>query len=123
MTPTPFSKPHQTGCIIGEPNEVYHADPALSCSQLKVFANRPRLYKAQYIDKTYQPKRSDALDIGSALHDLVLLGRDHYTKSYAVAPHCDRRTNKGKEVWQAFCDEANGKTVLKDEEAEQVERM
>jgi hypothetical protein len=78
------SNPNQTGCILGMPNDVYHANPAISHSKLSDFITRPALYKGKYIDKVIPNGNSDALRLGSAIHALILEGPEVFDGEFVV---------------------------------------
>jgi len=75
-------------------NEEYHADPAISASQLKEISRSPYHYWSRYLD----PDRvamvpTAAMRFGSLAHCAVL-EPDELSKRYQLAP--DRRTKEGK---------------------------
>jgi exodeoxyribonuclease VIII len=75
-------------------NSDYHADPAISASQLKEISRSPYHYWSRYLD----PNRvamvpTSAMRFGSLAHCAVL-EPDELSKRYQLAP--DRRTKEGK---------------------------
>ena len=75
-------------------NADYHADPAISASQLKTVMQSPYHYWSAYLN----PDRvamvpTQAMRLGSLTH-CATLEPDELTKRYQLAP--DRRTNAGK---------------------------
>jgi exodeoxyribonuclease VIII len=75
-------------------NSDYHADPAISASQLKTVMQSPYHYWSRYLD----PDRvamvpTSAMRFGSLAHCAVL-EPDELSKRYQLAP--DRRTKEGK---------------------------
>jgi exodeoxyribonuclease VIII len=75
-------------------NADYHADPAISASQLKTVMQSPYHYWSRYLD----PDRvamvpTAAMRLGSLVHCAVL-EPDELSKRYQLAP--DRRTKEGK---------------------------
>ena len=104
-------------------NTAYHAHPAVSKSHLDLIARSPLHYWARYLDPDrITPEPSPQMRLGTALHTHVLeLSR--WDEEIAVAPAMDRRTKAGKEAWQAFQDDAAGKTVITADDAEQVMAM
>ncbi len=75
-------------------NADYHADPAISASQLKTVMQSPYHYWSRYLD----PNRvamvpTAAMRLGSLVHCAVL-EPDELSKRYQLAP--DRRTKEGK---------------------------
>lgn len=64
-------------------------------------------------------KESEDLTLGRAVHALAL-EPETFGAEFVVAPKCDRRTKEGKALWAAIELEAQGKTILKEEQAAQV---
>lgn len=89
-------------------NAEYHADPAISKSDLDLINRSPSYYK--YV-KENPKEQTAAMLLGSAAHKLVLEPKS-FDEEYAVAPIVDRRTKQGKEMWEKFITESNGKTVI-----------
>ena len=86
-------------------NEEYHSRDELSASQIKKLLDNP------YEFLHPKPMSGKNLDIGSALHKLVLERQD-FDKEFAVAPDVNKRTKAGKAKLAEF-EEANaGKTVV-----------
>lgn len=61
-------------------------------------------------------KDTPSLLRGRAAHSLILEGREVFESEFAVAPTCDRRYKKGKEIWEAFVAASPGKTVITEED-------
>jgi exodeoxyribonuclease VIII len=105
-------------------NAEYHAHPAVSKSGLDQVRRSPLHFWNRYLDpnRVIEPP-TPAMVLGSALHARVL--EPHlYADEYIVAPEgIDRRTKEGKLRWADFEAEAGGKTVLKAEDAAQIEGM
>ena len=119
---------NQLGCIADEPNAIYHANPAVSSSKLKVFAKSAQLYYRKFIAKTFVEEFTEdqikRFAVGTAAHALILEGRDVYSQTVAIRPQgIDRRTTVGKAAYAAFEASAAGKTIIDDESACIVERM
>lgn len=104
---------------LGLAPDVYHADPAIGSSRLKLALRSPAHFRASAEKQTEETK---ALRIGSALHCAVLEPAEVATR-FVMAPKVDRRTKDGKAAWEAFQVEHAGKTVLADDEAELVHAM
>lgn len=92
-------------------NSEYHAHPALGSSGVKSILKNPYSYLHP------QEMTGKNLDIGSAIHKLILEPHD-FEKEFAVAPSVDRRTKAGKEAWAEFVGASVGKTVLAAEDYE-----
>lgn len=73
-------------------NAEYHADPAISKSDLDLINRSPSYYK--YV-KGNPRVQTAAMLLGSAVHKLVLEPED-FGEEYAVAPLADRRTKPAK---------------------------
>ena len=102
------------------PNAAYHAHPAISKSGLDRINQSPALYLAWL---TEPRKETPALTLGSAAHAYILENPTFFDR-YAVAPDgIDRRTKDGKAQWAEFETQANGKTVIKGEDLQQIDRM
>ena len=105
---------------VGKPaqltNAEYHADPAVSKSHLDLVAKSPRHYWHRYLNPDAEPPEpTAAMVVGSAVHTRVLEPH-RYGLEYAVAPAVDRRTKAGKETWEQFQAESQGKTLLTPEQ-------
>ena len=79
-----IENPNAIGCILGEPNEVYHANEAVSHSKLSDFITRPALYKGKHIDRAVENGNSTALRLGSAIHAIILEGPEAFDAEFAV---------------------------------------
>ena len=68
------------------------------------------------------PEATPALIFGQALHAAVLTPED-YGRQFAVMPNVDRRTKAGREAWEAAAAEAQGRTQIAFDWAEQIAGM
>ena len=104
-------------------NAEYHARPEVSKSGLDLVHLSPLHFWNRYLNPNRVPEPpTAAMVIGSALHTRVL--EPHlFDDEYAVAPQCDRRTKEGKVIWADFEQEVAGKTLLKAEDALQINAM
>jgi hypothetical protein len=105
-------------------NADYHAHPAVSKSHLDKVARSPAHYWASYLDPERVPQEpTQAMILGTALHTAVL-EPELWDQQFAVPPQAfDRRTKAGKELAQAFEQEAAGKLVLSPDDADRIRRM
>lgn len=94
----------------------YDETKALNYSGLKELLFKSPLHYRNYIEAKTEPTK--ALRIGSYIHSLVL-EPEKTKEKFAVAPEVDRRTKDGKQVWEAFCAGAEGKTILTSDEGEE----
>ena len=110
--------------MISEPNEVYHANEAISHSKLELFRRRPISYYRRFVAKTLaRPEPTEAFRLGSAAHCAVLEPATFWDR-YALRPEgIDRRTKVGKEEFAKFEAENTGKTVIDQGEAGSVREM
>jgi exodeoxyribonuclease VIII len=70
------------GVYSGVPNEEYHASEGISCSNIKDLDKSIEHFEHR---EAFDSKQTDAMLVGSALHDRVLLP-DTYYKQYVVSP-------------------------------------
>lgn len=112
-----------TGIYFDISNEDYHAGGGVSKSQLDMVAKNPALLKWVQAAPEDEEKKS-ALDMGTALHCLLLEPRE-FDKRFIVSPKFDRRTKQGKADEEAFLrDVADmGITVLDAEQWRKLELM
>jgi hypothetical protein len=100
--------------------KTYDATPALNYSGAKALIVSGLHYQA-YLNQDREV--TPALTLGSALHCAVLQP-ELYDGLYATAPEgIDRRTTAGKAAFAEFATVNEGKTILKSEDALQVDRM
>ena len=110
--------------MISEPNEVYHANDAISHSKLELFRRRPISYYRRFIAKTVaRPEPTEAFRLGSAAHCAVLEPATFWDR-YALRPEgIDRRTKDGKIAFAEFEAANAGKTIITQDEKAAVEQM
>lgn len=91
----------------------YHKSRRMSVSKLKVLANDPVEFKMRYVDDpaTFELEPTEAMIYGSALH-CAFLEPHKFDDQFAVAPKVDRRTKAGKEQFEEFSANVNGRTVI-----------
>ena len=100
-------------------NEEYHADPAISASQLKKVMQSPYHYWSAYLDPSRTPTiATSAMKLGSLTHCCVL-EPDEVSKRYGITP--DRRSNAGKALAAEM--EASGIEAVTAQEMEQALSM
>jgi hypothetical protein len=95
----------------------YHDQPGLSFSQLKVFAESPRLYEAEYITKTVKRKPTAAMDTGTATH--MVLFEPHVAMTEIIRIPSNVLSKSGArsgKAWDDFEQEHSGKILLKHQE-------
>ena len=99
--------------------EEYREHPAISRSELW-WLNRSAEYFKYRREHPTEP--TPALLFGQVAHKL-LLEPDDFGTDFVVAPAVDRRTKAGKETWEAFLAEADGKAVVDAATFEQASEM
>ena len=100
-------------------NKEYRQREGISSSELKKIMITPAHYKHW---KDNPQEDTPSLLFGRAAHKYILETYDFYNE-FAVAPNCDRRTKEGKETWNKFVAESDGKDVITQEQFEQIEEM
>ncbi len=104
-------------------NEEYHAASGVSRSRLMLLDKSPYHFWYEVISGEAEKREATpAMNIGSAFHTM-LLEPELFEREYAVMPAIDRRTKQGKEDYQIFVDESDGKIVLTAEQFEKVSKM
>jgi len=86
----------------------YRSHPAISRSELWWLNRSPEYFKWK---KENPGNPTEALLFGQVAHKM-LLEPDTFYDDFAVAPDVDRRTKAGKEAWEKFCTESDGKSVI-----------
>jgi len=100
-------------------NTDYHADPAISASQLKEISRSPYHYWSRYLDPDRTPTiATSAMKLGSLTHCCVL-EPDQVSACYGITP--DRRSNAGKALAAEM--EASGIEAVTAQEMEQALAM
>jgi len=100
-------------------NADYHADPAISASQLKEISRSPYHYWSRYLDPSRTPAiATSAMKLGSLTHCAVL-EPDQLSARYGITP--DRRSNAGKALAAEM--EASGIEAVTAQEMEQALAM
>lgn len=98
----------------------YRQAEGISRSELQLFRKSPKHY---LYSKTEQEHRSTPdLIFGAAAHKYIL-EFDSFFDEFAVPPECDRRTTKGKEIYNGFLLESEGKDVITQEEMFKIIEM
>lgn len=80
----------------------------------------PAIYK--YYKDNPEDSDSQALLFGRFYHKFIL-ENDTWEEEFAVAPYCDKRTKAGKEAWETFCKENEGKDIVTQQDYETVVAM
>lgn len=84
--PPAAKKPDDCGIIFGEPSDAYHANDAISSTQLLDLDPCPALFYQKHIEKSVPRESSPAFDLGTATHSRLLEGMEAYWKRVAVHP-------------------------------------
>lgn len=103
--------------LVTESNAKYHGDlSAISKSRLAYFSVCPAYYKWK-MENPEPP--SDDLVVGSAFHKLCLEEKQ-FDKEFVVMPPIDKRTKAGKEAYEAFVQQADGRQVITQEQYDTI---
>ena len=100
--------------------EAYREAEGISKSDLDLISRCPALYK--YF-KENPPEPTPEMIFGSAYHSYVLQPKLFAEKYVAKPEVVDRRSKAGKEAWNEFLLENEGKTILAREDYEQMGEM
>ena len=100
----------EVGLHAGVPEADYHGWAGVSQSQLKVLRDFSPAHLRWQLDHPSEP--TDALILGAAVHDFVLLP-ELAEEVWVRAPEGDRRTKAVKEAWQALEAAYPNATILK----------
>lgn len=101
-------------------NKEYREHEGISKSQLSLIAKSPAHFK--YAMDNPNSEDTPSLLFGRAVHKYILEKED-FDKEFAVAPSCDRRTKAGKEQYEAFLIENQGKDVISIDDMEKIKAM
>lgn len=105
------------GIYFGLPEDDYHADQALGSTDIKSLFHSPCDWQWDQLHPE-EPEKKSYLDIGTAVHELVLLGKDAFLKRIEKSPYSDFRKKEAREWRDKTL--AEGKVILTDDEYEQV---
>lgn len=98
----------------------YNEIEAVRRSDLLKLRRSPLHYKWA---KEHPEASTPAMAFGSAAHKFILEGAEAFAEEYAVAPYIDRRTKIGKEEYEHFLQNNQGKTILATEDFEALTLM
>lgn len=98
----------------------YHAMPGLSSTGVSLMLDCPKRYWHAYINPDRQKLDTKALRMGQAVHQMAL-EPDLFVKNFLILPEeIDLRTKVGKAAYEEALQIANGRTVLKKSEADEI---
>lgn len=108
---------NEQGIYKGVSIEEYHSSEGISSSGISLIIppNCPKLYWHRYLSGHYKSPSTSSFSIGSAVHTMVL-EPEEFDNRYAICPAVDRRTKIGKETFNSFLDDAEGREVLTDDQ-------
>jgi len=105
--------------IPGLSSHDYHSLKSISKSGLDLIRRCPALYKYR---RENPSEPTPAMRKGTLTH-LAILEPDRFKSEIAVAPECDRRTTKGKELWTEFVAAHEGKEIITAQEFAELDAM
>ena len=100
-------------------NSAYHAGPGVSCSDLKVLLDKTPAHLAYRKSNPSIP--TDAMNIGSLFHTVVLEPEKMYSRFVVLPEGVDFRSKEGKLIRDAAVFE--GKILVRHSDLEAVQRM
>lgn len=101
-------------------NAEYRKMEGLSSTQIKRMSKSMAYF--HYMEEHPDDNDSPALLFGRAYHKMMLEPYD-FDKEFIVAPKVDKRTKEGKDTWNKFLAEAEGKDVIDEETYEKLLEM
>lgn len=107
------------GLIFDLDNQTYHDSPGLSSSMLVKLMRSPAHLREAIINP---PEQTPAMKFGSAAH-AAILEPNLFAGRYVKAPECDRRTKAGKETYESFAIENQGKEILSGDDFDKIKAM
>lgn len=93
----------------------------VAASDLKKFLKSPAIYYYERYEKT-QKTEERHFSIGSGLHELIL-EPEFFASNYVVFPKVDKRTVEGRRKLVEFTEQAQGKTILYEDEMSMIIKM
>jgi len=140
----------QTGLLRGEPNDVYHSSDAVSSSNLSQFWANPKRYQALMLGEV-EPSYTDAMRLGDLFHVTTLEDDETWQDRLVPAEWQPPKPSKAEraayfrhasatslskkeaeaqgarkqkiEIFDAFCKNHAGKTVVSDDEIATADAM
>jgi PDDEXK-like domain of unknown function (DUF3799) len=104
-------------------NEQYHASEGISRSKLMLLDKSPYHFWYETMSgMAIKSEATPAMNIGSAFHTM-LLEPAKFQMEFAIAPKVDRRTKQGKEEWDIFAQNSEGKIILSDDQFSKISKM
>lgn len=100
-------------------NEEYRKADGISRSELFLFKKSPKHFEYA---KNHPSESTPSLVFGSAAHKMML-EEDEFFDEYAVDIKVDRRTKEGKELYQKFLEDVEGRTIISQEDYERLLEM
>lgn len=97
----------------------YNQAPGVRRSDLWRMHESPEKYK-WFLE--HPPESTPTLTFGAAAHKM-LLEPDGFDDEFAVLPNVDRRTKAGKEAYEAFLLNSDGKAIISEDEYNTINEM
>lgn len=102
------------------PIDDYHAMEGLSSTGVSLMLDCPKRYWHAYINPDRQKLDTKALRMGQAVHQIVLEPDLFRQNFYVLNEDVDLRTKAGKAIYESALEKAEGRTVLKKNEIEEI---
>lgn len=107
-----MTKTLESGIHIAMDRDEYDRINAVNQSTLKLFQRSAAHAREMMVNP---PEPSSAMNLGQAVHAAVL-DPDAFAEDYVAAPKLDRRTKKGRELWERFNSRYKDSIVLTGDE-------
>lgn len=95
----------------------------IAASDIKMFLASPKMYYyKKFIEEKKEEEEETHFTVGSALHE-VILEPEYFKGNYIVSPKFDRRTREGKEAYNKFVEQSEGKKLLSQDDMTMIIEM
>lgn len=103
---------------VKDTNEQYHSKDSISASGLKTIFKKSVKH---YIDRL--PFTSKSMELGSAIHTIMLEGNEQFYKDYYLLPKLDLRYKADKEQFKQHEKLAKGRKLLREDEMKIIDSV
>lgn len=103
--------------------EEYHQSPGISSTGINLILDCPKRYWQEYLNPDKEKKESSAYTIGRAIHLLILEPYLFHQQFYCMGTKVNLTTKVGKEIYEDAKMLANGREILRFDDATEVRRI
>ena len=99
------------GVYTNMPAEIYHLEPSLSASAIKMMMVSPLDYWTNFLSPNKPNPQTPSMALGEAIHKMVLEGPEEWNREFIAKPHMDDYPGciNGTEALKAKCDAVGAK--------------